>query len=108
MAFREHEECKVFKNGNLNIRIPKGELEEFRKDEVLYLVYLLFWLDCEFIGETYCLSNWATGHTIYNSYMDCTYIFPWDALETLDDGKTLKLIALEVEDYERELIERSA
>lgn len=95
-----------FKNGNINLRIQREDLEDFKKDQVLYLSELLSWNNCDFIGETYCLNNFETGHTIYNWYMDCTYIFPWRELETLAAGKMVKPYAHPVEDWERELIER--
>lgn len=99
------EKCIQFKNGNINLRIPKEDLEDFKKDQVLYLSELLSWNNCDFIGETYCLNNFETGHTIYNWYMDCTYIFPWRELDTLASGKMVKLYARPVEDWERELLE---
>lgn len=99
------EKCIQFKNGNINLRIPKEDLEDYLKDQVLYLSELLSWNNCDFIGETYCLNNFETGHTIYNWYMDCTYIFPWRELDTLASGKMVKLYAHPVEDWERELLE---
>ena len=99
------EKCIQFKNGNINLRIPKEDLEDFKKDQVLYLSELLSWNNCDFIGETYCLNNFETGHTIYNWYMDCTYIFPWRELDTLASGKMVKLYARPVEDWEQELLE---
>ena len=82
---------RMFYNGNLNIQIPKEDLAEFNKDQVLFLDDLLSDLDCEFIGETYCLNNFETGHTIFNSYMNCCYIFAWSDLDRLAAGKTVKL-----------------
>ena len=99
------EKCIQFKNGNINLRIPKEDLEDFKKDQVLYLSELLSWNNCDFIGETYCLNNFETGHTIYSWYMDCTYIFPWRELDTLAEGKMVKLYARSIEDWERELLE---
>lgn len=69
MAFRKHKESLQFRNGNLNLRISKEDLEDFNKDQVLFLSDHLFWLDCEFVGETFCLNNFETGHIIYNTYV---------------------------------------
>lgn len=102
---RENKNCKLFKNGNLNIKIQKNEMDEFNSDRILFLDDLLFWMDCNFIGETYCLSNYETGHTIYNNYMDCCYVFSWNNLDDLGNGKTIKLYAHPVEDWEREIID---
>ena len=103
---RTHEFTKEFKNGNLNIKLTPEAIEEMKRDEVLFLSDVLYWNDCYFIGETYCLNNWETGHTIYNAYSDVVYIFPWSALETLKEGKTVKLYARHPDETDREIIER--
>lgn len=97
---------RQFNNGNLNIQIPKEDLAEFNKDQVLFLDDILSGLDCEFIGETYCLNNFETGHTIFNSYMNCCYIFAWSDLDRLAAGKTVKLYARPVTEDDREIMER--
>lgn len=97
---------RVFYNGNMNLQIPKEDLEEFNKDQVLFLSDLLSYLDCEFIGETYCLNNFETGHTIFNSYMNCCYIFAWSDLEKLAKGRCVKLYARPVTEEDLEIIER--
>ena len=94
------------KNGNLNIRIDKEDLEDFNNDQVFFLSDQLWNMNCEFIGETFCLNNWETGHLVYNNYMDCCYIFPWRELEKLAQGKTVKLYAHKPTEVERELIEK--
>ncbi len=106
MSQYKHFGCIQFKNGNLSIHVEKEDLEDYLKDQVFFLSDLLWHMNCEFIGETFCLSNWETGHLIYNSYMDCCYIFPWRELETLADGKTVKLYARKPTEDELELIEK--
>lgn len=106
MSQYKHFACTQFKNGNINVKIEKEDLEDFKKDQVFFLSDLLWWMNCEFIGETFCLGNFDTGHLIYNSYMDCCYIFAWSDLDKLAEGKSVKLYAREVTDEERELIER--
>ena len=98
---------RMFYNGNLNIQIPKEDLEEFNKDRVLFLSNLLSYLDCEFIGETYCRNNFETGHTIFNSYMNCCYIFAWSDLDRLAKGLSVKLYARPVTEDDIEIMERS-
>lgn len=97
---------RQFNNGNLNIQIPKEDLTEYNKDQVLFLDDILSGLDCEFIGETYCLNNFETGHTIFNSYMNCCYIFAWSDLDQLAAGKMVKLYARPVTEDDREIMER--
>lgn len=106
MSQYKHFACTQFRNGNINLRIEKEDLEDFKKDQVFFLSDLLWWMNCDFIGETFCLNNFETGHLIYNSYMDCCYIFAWSDLERLAEGKTVKLFAKEVTEDDRELIER--
>ena len=106
MSQYKHFACTQFRNGNINLRIEKEDLEDFKKDQVFFLSDLLWWMNCDFIGETFCLNNFETGHLIYNSYMDCCYIFAWSDLELLAEGKTVKLFAKEVTEDDRELIER--
>lgn len=106
MSQYKHFACTQFKNGNINVKIEKEDLEDFKKDQVFFLSDLLWWMNCEFIGETFCLGNFKTGHLIYNSYMDCCYIFAWSDLVKLAEGKSVKLYAREVTDEDRELIER--
>ena len=62
-------------------------------------------IDCYFIGDTYCLSNYDTGHTVYNAYSDLVYIFAWSDLEKLKAGYTVKLYARKPEKEDREIIE---
>lgn len=97
--------AREYKNHNITIHLDKEGIKDFEKDEVLAISDLLFWIDCDFIGETYCLNNWETGHTIYNFYSDKVYIFPWRYLEDLKQGKTIRLYALEPNDTDREIIE---
>ena len=106
MSQYKHFACTQFKNGNINVKIEKEDLEDFNKDQVFFLSDLLWYMNCEFIGETFCLNNFETGHLVYNSYMDCCYIFAWSDLDKLAEGKSVKLYAREVTDEDRELIER--
>lgn len=108
MAFRKHKESLQFRNGNLNLRISKEDLEDFNKDQVLFLSDLLCWLDCEFVGETFCLNNFETGHIIYNSYMDCWYIFNWSDLDVLGLGYAVKLHAREIDGDIQALVNQEA
>ena len=103
---RGTDHCKEFKNGNINIKYDPERIAEAAKDPVLIIASVLEWIDCYFIGETYCLSNYATGHTVYNVYSDRVYIFPWEALETLAAGKTVKLYARKPDEFDREIIEK--
>ena len=102
--YRTYEYSNEFNNHNLSIKWTKYDIEQATQDPVLYLAdWLSMAFDCDFIGETYCLSNYETGHTLYNFYSDVTYIFPWRLLDDLMDGKRVKLIARIPDDYDREV-----
>ena len=102
---RTTDHCKEYKNGNIIIRYDRDMIAESKRDSLLTLSSVLDEIDCYFIGETYCLSNYETGHTVYNAYSDLVYVFAWSELETLEAGKAVKLFARKPDEADRELIE---
>ena len=90
---RKTNHCKEYKNGNIIIKYDRDMIAESKRDSLLTLSSVLDEIDCSFIGETYCLNNYETGHTVYNSYSDLVYIFAWSELEALEAGKAVKLFA---------------
>lgn len=103
--FRTTDYCKEYKNGNITIKFDSELIELAKRDSILALASALETIDCYFIGETYCLSNYATGHTIYNTYSDLIYIFDWNLLAMLKNGETVRLYARKPDETDRELIE---
>jgi hypothetical protein len=101
---RKTDYCTEYKNGNITIKYDADAIAESERDELLVLSDILSWIDCNFIGETYCLSNYETGHTIYNYYSDLVYIFPWSALADLRNGKTVRLYARKPDETDREIL----
>lgn len=97
---------REYKNGNITIKYYKEGIEESKKDNILLLSSLLEMIDCSFIGEIYCLSNWATGHPIYNAYSDLIYIFAWGDIDKLEKGKTIRLYARKPDETDREILEK--
>lgn len=102
---RKTDYCKEYKNGNIIIKYDRDMIAESKRDSLLTLSSVLDEIDCSFIGETYCLNNYETGHTVYNSYSDMVYIFAWSELEALEAGKAVKLFARKPDETDRELIE---
>ena len=102
---RTTDHCKEYKNGNIIIKYDRDMIAKSKSDSLLTLSSVLDEIDCSFIGETYCLSNYETGHTVYNSYYDLVYIFAWSELEALEAGKAVKLFARKPDETDRELIE---
>lgn len=97
---------KEYKNGNIIIKYYKEGIQESKRDSILTLSNLLDMIDCYFIGETYCLNNYATGHTIYNAYSDLVYVFAWNELESLESGKAVKLFARKPDETDKEILEK--
>lgn len=103
--YRTQNDIKEFLNGNINIRFTPDTIEEARKDFLLTFCDVLESFDCYLIGETYCLSNYTTGHTIYNCHSDLCYIFNCGNAEKLMQGGTVKLYARIPDDADREIID---
>lgn len=102
---RKTDNCKEYKNGNITIKYDADTISDAKRDPVLIIASVLDQIDCNFIGETYCLSNYETGHTVYNVYSDLIYIFPWRLLEDLERGKTVRLYARRPDEMDREILE---
>lgn len=102
---RKTDHCKEYKNGNIIIKYDRDMIAESKRDSILTLSSVLDEIDCSFIGETYCLNNYETGHTVYNSYSDLVYIFAWSELEALEAGKAVTLFARKPDETDRELFE---
>lgn len=101
---------KRFKNGNLNIRFSPEEIAEVKKrgheSFLLALLDKLDRFDTSIIGEDYNLSNYDTGATAYSFYADKSYIISWRmSQDMLMSGKTYKLIAIEPNEMDREILE---
>lgn len=106
---RAHENIKEFQNGNLSIRFPV-EYRDKLKSGVVSAIEVISWvldeLDCYFVGEEFCLGNWATGAMIYNCYSDLVYIINFnDIKETLAAGHWLRLYAKIPNENDREIID---
>lgn len=105
---RAHENIKEFKNGNLSIRFPVEYRDKLKSGvvsaiEVISLV--LDELDCYFVGEEFCLGNWAMGAMIYNCYSDLVYIINFVEIEkTLAAGHWLRLYARIPDENDRDVI----
>ena len=102
---RKSDYCKEYKNGNITVKYDRDMIQASKKDQTLTISDVLSWIDCYFIGETYCLSNYETGHTLYNAYSDLIYVFPWRYLEDLENGKTIRLYARRPDETDREILE---
>lgn len=99
-----------FKNGNLNIRFSPDEIANIKAgkfSDIEVLSWKLEKFDTNFIGEQYCLSNYAMGCTLYSCYSDSVFILDFSDIEKyLMNGKTLKLYAHRPDAGDRETLEK--
>lgn len=88
---------KEFENGNINIKLSVDAIANInagKYSDIEVISWLLDGLDCYFIGEQFCLSNFDMGVSIYNCYSDLVYILAFsDIINKLMQNKTLKLYA---------------
>ena len=74
---RNHENIKEFNNGNINFRFTPEQIAELKTGKISaveVISWILDEIDCYFIGEEFCLGNYAMGAMIYNCYSDLVYI----------------------------------
>ena len=97
---------KLYKNNNLDVQFSQDELIEIndgRYTPLEMLESIIEWSDCYLVGEVFCLSNYECGVDIYNLNRDVLYTLCMSDIErVLLKGKTLKLYAREVDEYERQ------
>lgn len=97
---------KLYKNNNLDVQFSQDELNEIKDGRYTPLEMLqsiIEWSDCYLVGEIFCLSNYECGVDIYNLNRDVLYTLCMSDIEkALLKGKTLKLYAREVDEYERQ------
>lgn len=96
--------CKELNNGDMIIKLDSERIRDMEDDDVLTIISIMADKSCQFIGDTYCINDFETGHTIYNYCSDVIYVFPWRYLDDLKQGKSVKLIARVPDEYDRELI----
>jgi hypothetical protein len=93
---------KRFKNGNFNVKLEKDE--HLHDGTLVHLIWALYDKDCRLFGEEYCLGN-AIGMAadVYCYYTDKVVTIPYSVLDELEAGKTVKLYAHNMNEYEKEL-----
>ena len=99
---------KRFNNGNIHVTFDKEDIEDIKKNKFSNIEVLSWELenvDAYFIGEEFCLSNYAMGIMIYSCYADKVFTLDFSDLEKLLNGKTLILYARTPSADDREIIE---
>lgn len=99
---------KLYKNNNLDVQFSQDEiakLNDGRYTPLEMLESIIEWSDCYLVGEIFCISNYECGVDIYNTNRDVLYTLRMSDIDrVLLKGKTLKLYAREVDEYERKAL----
>lgn len=96
-----------FKNGNINVRFDKDELDSIRAGKTGAFETLtreLDAVDTYLIGEEFCIGNFAMGVHFYSCYSDRMFMFNKAWLDELMAGKTVRLYAYAPDGRDRELL----
>ena len=99
---------KLYKNNNLDVQFSQDEIAKIKDGRYTPLEMLesiIEWSGCYLIGEIFCISNYDCGVDIYNLNRDVIYTLRMSDIDrVLLKGKTLKLYAREVNEYERQTL----
>ena len=100
--------AKRYKNGNITVKFSPDDIASIRTgrvSDIEILSYILESVDCYFVGDNFCLSNYDMGCLIYSAYSDKMFILAFSDLENiLMSGKTLRLYARTPDETDRELL----
>lgn len=94
-----------FRNGNFNVKFEKEDFD-YSDGTLITLINALYDYDCTIFGEEYCLSNWDMAIDLYCHYTDMLVRIPYSLLNSLEDGKTIKLYARKLTAADREEYDR--
>lgn len=107
---RENERVFEADDGNIVLQFSPEEIADIHSgkvSDVETISWLLESIDCTFIGESYCLSNYTMGATIYNYYLDRCYVIDFSDVESiLMKGYHLTLRARIPDKEEQEILKR--
>lgn len=96
---------KKFKNGNYNVKMEKDDFNQ--ESTLINLLWALGEYDCSLFGDEYCLGNAiGMGVDLYDYYTDKLVSIPYSVLDDLEMGKTVKLYARKLDEFDREEYDR--
>lgn len=78
-----------YNNGSIHV---KGYDKEIKESALVQILWALYDVDCDMLGEAYCVSNYDMGLTVHSYYNGMCYdIVIGEAEDTIKAGKTLIL-----------------
>ena len=96
---------KKFKNGNYNVKMEKNDFNQ--ENTLINLLWALGEYDCSLFGDEYCLGNTiGMAVDVYDYYTDKLVMIPYSILDDLEMGKTVKLYARKLNEFDREKYKR--
>ena len=88
-----------YKNGNFTAKMD--DMDQNGESTLINLIWGLFDADCTLFGEEYCISNWEMAVDMYCYYTDRLIRIPYSILEDLENGRTVRLYARKLDEYDR-------
>jgi hypothetical protein len=88
-----------YKNGNFTAKMEESDYN--RESTLINLIWGLYDADCELFGDEYCISNWEMAVDMYCYYTDRLIRIPYSILEDLENGRTVRLYARKLDEYDR-------
>lgn len=84
------------------------EKDDFNQESTLVnLLWALGEYDCGLFGDEYCLGNAVSmAVDVYDYYTDKLVMIPYFILDDLEMGKTVKLYARKLNEFDREEYDR--
>lgn len=92
-----------YKNGNFTAKMD--DMDHNRESTLVNLIWGLYDADCELFGDEYCISNWEMAVDMYCYYTDRLIRIPYSILEDLENGRTVRLYARKLDEYDRAELE---
>ena len=88
-----------YKNGNFTAKMD--DMDQNGESTLINLIWGLYDADCTLFGDEYCISNWEMAVDMYCYYTDRLIRIPYSILEDLENGRTVRLYARKLDEYDR-------
>ena len=102
---REFYDLKENDKKDLIIKFERDTVEKCQKDLMGTIADVLWQADCYFVGEPFSVGNFMTAIYIHNVNADVYYIATYNDLYDMGDGNKVVLVAHEMDDTVRELLD---
>lgn len=94
-----------YKNGNFTIQKEKDE--KLTDDANLFIAIAWHCSDMDLLGDPGCAGNYDMYQCFYNYYTDKKYMVLFGQQKDFDEGKLIRLYALNMDEDDRALLEEN-